>query len=93
MNMTNMTPTKEDLAEMNRKIEALKEKARNSQLKARSSFETQMQAIEDQYELLKAKVNRVSKQTGAAKSEMTEGMDRAWSELKDSFNNASQHLH
>jgi hypothetical protein len=87
------TPTAKDLAEMNKKISTLKERARMSKIEARDSFNTQLRAVEDQYDLIVAKMNRVTHRADAATGEVREGISKAWVNLKSSFDNASKYLH
>lgn len=94
MKQTNVeTPTSRDLSEMNRKIIALKEQAKKSKIEAKESFETQLRAVEDQYDLVLAKMNRASHKAGAITNEVQGGLSKAWTQLKSSFESASRYLH
>tara|TARA_Y100000590_G_C15728779_1_gene1016246 strand:+ start:2516 stop:2800 length:285 start_codon:yes stop_codon:yes gene_type:complete len=87
------TPTKNELTEMNNAIRELKEKAKESKIKARESFNTQLRAIEDQYDLIVAKINKTSHQASAATDEVKNGLSKAWINLKSSVEDASKYLH
>ncbi len=87
------TPTAQDLKDMNTRISALRERAKKSKIEAKESFETQMKAVEDQYELIVAKMNQVSTKATKAGDEVKGGISTAWMNLKSSFDRASKYLH
>ena len=78
---------------MDVKITALKDQARKSRGAAKDGLEAQIKAAEDQFNLVKARLNKLSHQTESVSKELTEGLTKAWSELKMSVDNASKHLH
>jgi hypothetical protein len=89
----NNNPTKQDLIEMNQKILALKEKAKQSKADAKDSFGTQIRALEDQYDVIAARMDKATKKAGAVGSEVSEGISKAWKDLTDSFAKAKAQLH
>ncbi|MAF92760.1 MAG: hypothetical protein CL674_15935 [Bdellovibrionaceae bacterium] len=94
MNQSNFsTPSAKDLNKMDQEISALKERAKISKIKAQESFETQVRAVEDQFDLVSKKVDRLGQKADMASGEMKRGLSEAWGKLRDSFNKASQYLH
>lgn len=87
------TPTAKDLEQMNQKISILKRKANESKIEARESFNAQLKAVEDQFNLVKTRMSRASHQAGAITDDVSDGVLKAWQELKSSFDRASQYLH
>lgn len=87
------TPNSKDLDKMNTEIAALKERAKISSIKAKESFETQMRAIEDQFDLVSRKVDRLEQKADMASDEIKKGVSEAWGRLCDSFDKASKYLH
>lgn len=89
----NGQPTEKELSKMNSDIATLKERAKKSKIDARESFETQLRAIEDQYDLIVTHMNKASQQANAISKEFKDALSKAWSELKSSFDNVSKYLH
>ena len=87
------TPTQKELSEMSDRIALLKKRAEQSKTDAKDSLHTQVRALEDQYELVTAKLNKASKQAGVVSNEIQGGVSKAWIELKNSFENASRQIH
>lgn len=83
----------QDINEMDKKIALLKERAKLSEGRAQKGFEDQMRALEDQFELLKARFGEAEQKAKSASSEMTTGFKEAWGKLKDSVEKASSQLH
>tara|TARA_B100000749_G_scaffold280771_1_gene278674 strand:- start:175292 stop:175576 length:285 start_codon:yes stop_codon:yes gene_type:complete len=86
-------PTAKELTEMNARIETLKEKANQSREDAKDGFDTQVRAVEDQYKLLLAKMDKVSRQADAVTDDIKDGVSQAWMSLKSSFEDASKRMH
>lgn len=87
------TPTAKDLSEMDSKILDLKQRAETSQIRAKAAFDTQLRAVEDQYDLVVAKMNRAENQADSVAGEIKNGLSKAWINLKTSFDKASEYLH
>jgi hypothetical protein len=84
---------KKEIQEMDSKIAALKERAKLTEGEAKKALGQQMRAIEDQFELLKARMGRTEVKAKTASQELALGAQRAWDELKDSVEKASRSIH
>lgn len=87
------SPTSEDLNQMSHNIAVLKRRAKDSQVEAKEAFETQVRALEDQYDVLIAKMNKTTHQADKIAGEMQDGVSKAKKELKTSFERATEYLH
>ena len=85
-------PSTDEINQMNREIMNLKDRARKSRFDARRSFHTQMRAVEDHYDLVVARMNRVARRGEGISEELQAGLSQAWGDLKDSFDRASRYI-
>jgi chromosome segregation ATPase len=89
----NESMSQKEIQEMDSKIAALKERAKLTEGEAKKALSQQMRAIEDQFELLKARMGRTEAKAKTASQELAQGAQRAWDELKDSVEKASRSIH
>ena len=87
------TPTGKDIKEMNRKIDLLRTRAKVSADDASDAFRKQLRAAEDQFELVKARFEKMGTQASEATNEMKNGLADSWSELKNSIEKATHSIH
>lgn len=85
--------SKYEIDRLDKRIELLKAEAKESELQAKKAFQTQMRALEDKHDLLKAKLARANRQVGGATEEMQKGVKQAWIEVRESFDKAINYLH
>ncbi len=78
---------------LDKQIELLKLEAEESEIEAKKAFKTQMRALEDKYDLFKAKLNRANRQIDGATEEMQKGIKKAWIDVRESFSEAVNYLH
>ena len=86
-------PSEKDLADIRQQIATLKMQAEQSKVESKEAFETQLRAVEDQYDLMVARLNKLNMQTGKVGKELSNGVSQAWKSLQDSFESAKQYLH
>ena len=85
-------PTEKDMAAINQQIGELKERAKQSSEKAKEAIDTQIRAVEDNFDLVVARLNKKTKQFNAATDEVQSGLTKAWMNLEDSINKAKTML-
>ena len=85
-------PTEKDMAAINQQIGELKERAKQSSEKAKDAIDTQIRAVEDNFDLVVARLNKKTKPFNAATDEVQSGLTKAWMNLEDSINKAKTML-
>ncbi len=84
------------LAELDAKIESLKEKAatasQDANDDARKNYEEAMAALKEKRDVMQDEFGQLKDASSDAWQEIASGVDSAWTELSDAFSNASEHF-
>jgi len=84
------------LAELDAKIESLKEKAETASQDAnddaRKKYEEAMAALKEKRDVMQDEFGQLKDASSDAWHEIASGVDSAWTELSDAFSNASEHF-
>jgi len=86
-------PTEVEIRKMDLKIEDLKRRVNLTKEADQRVFDTQLRTVEDRFDLVKAKFDRLKMKTGAATHEVGTGLVKAWEEVQASYEKAKEYLH
>lgn len=78
------SPTMREIENMDRKIRHLKARASASEEEAKVGLKKQIKAIEDEFRVLQARVEKASTVTESVSQEIKRGLIDAWDKLTDS---------
>lgn len=87
------TPTMRDMERMDRNIKQLKAQAHASELEAKEGFSKQVKAIEDEFRVLQARIEKASTVGESVSGEIKSGLGEAWNKFTDSVERAKKYLH
>lgn len=87
------TPSMTEMETMNRKIKQLKAQAAASEIQAKEGFDKQVKALEDEFRVLQARIEKASAVGGAVSSEIKTGLGEAWNKFTDSVERTKKFLH
>ncbi len=84
---------KDRMHELETRIATLKERAKISKKSANDASEKQVRALEDQYNLLRAELEKKEATAKKAYSDLSEGAKKAWDELWTGVDRAFKNVH